>query len=203
MKINKKSYPLSPSNFVEAITIKKQIVLGHSSSTHAELMEKWKNRLNGAYMKTAAYTIDAAGTIYEHFNPSYCSDIIGNVDMDTRSIVIILENEGWLTKKDEENEFLNWVGHIYNKPEAVIEKRWRNYQYWAPYTEEQLDSAAKLASHLCDEFFIKKYAVTHNTMIDDLEDFSGVLYKSNIQKYYTDLSPAWSCENFKYKLEKK
>jgi hypothetical protein len=54
---------------------------------------------------------------------------------------------------------------------------------------------------LCDEFFIPNMAISHNTKVDTLSDFQGVVYKSNIEKYYTDLTPAWDFENFKNKLE--
>ncbi len=113
----------------------------------------------------------------------------------------MLENNGSLIKDSENNQFIDWVGHIYNKPEEVVEKRWRNYQYWAPYTDEQVDSTVELVKRLCKEFYIPKFAIPHNTKLSQVDDFEGVLYKSNLEKYYTDLSPAWNCEAFKEKLE--
>lgn len=201
MVVDKTSYILPADNYAEIESIKKQIVIGHSSSTHEELMTKWITRLNGKYTKTAAYTIDKQGRIYQHFDPIYFSNILGNVDFDKKSVVILLENEGWLIKNEDENQFLNWVGHIYNKPEEIFEKRWRNYLHWAPYTNEQLNSTIELVDSLCKEFSLKRYAVPHNTKIDDLDDFNGVLYKSNIFKHSTDVSPSWNFEEFKFKFE--
>jgi hypothetical protein len=61
----------------------------------------------------------------------------------------------------------------------------------------------KLVNKLCDEFFIPKIAIPHNTKMENAETFEGILYRSNLEKHYTDLSPAWKCEAFKYKLETK
>ena len=142
-----------------------------------------------------------AGCVYRHFDPKYYSNIIGNSELDKRNIVILLENEGWLTKNEKENKFIDWVGYIYNRADEVVEKKWRNQLYWAPYTNQQIDSTINLVTKLCNDFNIKKIAIPHNTKIDDAENFEGILYRSNLEKHYTDLSPAWSCEDFKYRLE--
>jgi len=201
MKINKTKYELLDKNFIKEETIKKQIVIAHTGTNKMKHFIKWTNRLNGTYTKTAAFTIDFSGNIYQHFDPIYFSNILGNLEMDKKSIVILLENEGWLVKNDEKKCFINWIGHIYNKSENVIERKWRGYSYWAPYTIVQLNSAVQLANKLCEEFSIDKFAISHNTKIENLDDFKGVLYRSNLEKNYTDLSPAWSCEQFKNKFE--
>lgn len=201
MIIDDKTYFLSENNYIKEETIKRQIVLGNTFSSDMNHFNGWVRRLNGYYDKTAAFTIDAAGLIYKHFDPIYMSNFFGNLEADKKSIVILLENEGWLTKNGEKDEFLNWVGHIYNKPELIIEKRWRSHSYWAPYTQKQVDSAVELVKALCNEFFIPIVAIPHNTKLEGMDNFEGVLYKSNLEKYYTDLSPAWNCETFKYKLE--
>lgn len=201
MVIKLKEQALSTSNYFDGMAIKKQIVLGHTNCSWESNLAKWTNRLNGKYNKTAAYTINLQGEIFNHFDPSYYSDILGNIALDKKSIVILLENEGWLLKESESDSFINWVGHIYNKPNEVVEKKWRNYSYWAPYSKEQFESALKLVSILCTEFNIPKIVVSNHFKIDNLDEFSGVLYKSNIEKHYTDLSPAWDHDTFKDKLE--
>lgn len=200
MKINDKSYILPETNFIRLETIKKCIVLGNTFSSDMKHFNGWITRHNGLYNKTAAFTIDINGVVYRHFDPIYMSTIMGNVENDKKSIVILLENRGWLVKNEENGEFIDWVGNIYNKPELVVEKKWRNYLYWEPYNQKQFNSTLKLVNQLCDEFSIPKYAIPHNIKLDDL-DFNGVLYKSNFEKYFTDLSPAWNSETFKYKLE--
>ena len=197
----KHNYELPDRNYIKTETTKKSIILGNLFSCPESNFIKWTTRHNGDYKKTAAFTIDVAGSIYRHFEPIYYSNFIGNLELDKKNIIILLENEGWLTKKPEENKFIDWIGHIYNRPDKVVEKKWRNQQYWVPYTEQQMDSAVKLVSKLCDEFNIKKFATPHNTKIEDTENFEGIFYRSNLEKHYTDLSPAWSCENFKHRLE--
>ena len=45
--------------------------------------------------------------------------------------------------------------------------------------------------------------MTHNVKMNDLEDYKGILYKSNIETYYTDLSPAFDFEYFINNIELK
>ena len=201
MVIDNLTYSLPEINYVKSETIKKQIVLANSFSSDMKHFIGWITRFNGFYDKTAAFTIDAAGVVYEHFNPIYMGNFFQNQEQSKKSIVILIENEGWLTKIEEKGEFINWMGNIYNKPDLVVEKKWRNHSHWAPYNEAQLNSAVQLVDRLCKEFYIPKVAIPNNTKIEDIDNFDGVIYKSNIEKYYTDLSPAWDCETFKYKLE--
>lgn len=201
MEINYE-YVLNENNYISSETVKKSIILGNMPLSPDKNFLKWRTRYNGNYKKTAAFTIDVAGSIYNHFNPKYSSTILNNVELDKRNIVILLENEGWLSETDEKNRFIDWVGHIYMRPDEVIKKKWRGQIHWAPYTENQIESAVKLVNKLCDEFTIKKFVIPHNTKVEDNENFEGIFYRSNLEKYYTDLSPAWPCENFKYKFEK-
>ncbi len=64
-----------------------------------------------------------------------------------------------------------------------------------------MEASVELAKSLCSEFHIPMTSLSHNTKIDNLSDFNGVLYKSNLDKQHTDLSPAWDCKLFKNKLE--
>lgn len=199
--IDEKTYELPETNYFKEQTIKKQIIIAHSSLSEMNHIIKWKHRLNGHYKKTAAFTIDLAGNIYQHFDPIYFSELFGNLEQDKQRIQILLENEGWLIKNEKKNQFINWCGHIYNRPESVIERKWRGYTFWAPYSDAQVEATRKLVNKLCDDFYIKKEVIAHNTKVDNLEGVEGILYKSNFEKHYTDLSPAWNCENFKYNLE--
>lgn len=199
--IDEKTYELPETNYFKEQTIKKQIIIAHSSLNGMGHIIKWKHRLNGHYKKTAAFTVDLVGNIYQHFDPIYFSELFGKLEQDKQCIQILLENEGWLIKNEEKNQFLNWCGHIYNRPEGVIERKWRGYTFWAPYSDAQIEATRKLVNKLCDDFYIKREVIAHNTKVDNLESIEGILYKSNFEKHYTDLSPAWNCENFKYNLE--
>jgi uncharacterized UPF0160 family protein len=199
MIIDDKTYILEEKNYVPVECIKKQIVIGNTFNNNMKHFIGWKHRYNGHYKKTAAFTINAAGVVYKHFDPVFQSKYFGKIELDTKSIIVLIENDGWLTRKNDTDEFYTWKGDIYNG--RVVGKTWRGNHTWANYTDEQFNSCVKLVSELCEEFFIPNIAMSHNTKVDDLTDFKGVIYKSNIEKYYMDVTPAWDFENFKNKIE--
>jgi hypothetical protein len=199
--INTEKYILPETNYIKSETIKKQIIIGHTGSKNMNHYNKWIHRLNGKYLKTASYSIDFDGNIFQHYDPIYTSKVLENNDLDNRSIFILLENEGWLMFDNKKNHYINWVGDIYKRDLPIVEKRWRGYTYWAPYSEEQFNSTLYLANKLCEEFYIPKFAIAHNTKMDTPLFFDGIIYKSNIDKHYNDLSPAWDFEKFKNRLE--
>lgn len=201
MIIDDITYKLPESNYVPIECVKKQIVFGNTLNKDMKHVAGWLHRYNGIYKKTAAYTIDKDGQVFKHFDPKYYTRFFNNLDLDKKTIVILLENEGWLLKDDQNNQFITWIGDIYKQSNQVFEKRWRGYDHWIPYSEKQLESASILAKMLCNEFNIPKIAIGHNTKVDNLKEFSGIVYKSNIDRHFTDLSPAWDCERFKNKVE--
>ncbi len=203
MTIDEHTYSLPIDNFIEVETTKKHIIIGHTFNHDMKHYTGWLHRYNGKFKKTAAFTIDAAGFIYKHFDPNYYSNYFNNNEFDKKVIVILLENDGWLVKNGEKNEFITWIGDIYKQPSEVVEKKWRGYTYWSPYSKEQLDSAQYLVRNLCEEFSLPLSSVAHNTAIDRLDDYEPILYRSNLNKNYTDLSPAWHCNKFKEMIENK
>tara|TARA_R100000908_G_scaffold23482_1_gene9511 strand:+ start:19503 stop:20129 length:627 start_codon:yes stop_codon:yes gene_type:complete len=203
MIINTKRYKLTKKNYIPQGTKKNKIVIGVTYSNNMSHYTGWSNRNNGAYTRTAMFTVSMDGKVYEHFSPNYFSDFMLKPDLNESSITILLENEGWLIKDlTNENKYINYVGHIYNRKDSVINKRWRNQTYWAPFTDKQVDSTIKLVAELCKNFNIPMNVVSHNTNLDDAQNFNGVLYRSNFEKYYTDITPAWDFKYFKNKLEK-
>ena len=197
------TYKLSNDNYISVEYPKKQIVIGHTFNHDMRHFIGWTHKFNGKYTKTAAFTVGVNGDIYKHFDPKFYSNFFGNNDIDKKTIVILIENDGWLLKDSEKNLFISWVGDIYKGPTEVVEKRWRDYNYWAPYNEKQVESTLQLVKMICKEFSIPMVSVNHNTKIDDIGAYEGVLYKSNFDKNYTDLSPAWNFEEFKNKIELK
>lgn len=201
MIIDDITFSLSENNYNVIETKKTQIVIGHTFTSDMKHVIGWKKRYNGKYKKTAAYTISAAGFVYKHFDPKYSSDFLDTKELNDKSIVILVENNGWLTKDVEKNQYITWVGNIYNRPVEISEKRWRNYKYWDSYSDEQFEATLSLVNSLCEEFGIPKTVIGHNTKIDNFFEYKGVLYRSNLEKHYTDLNPTWCFEKFKNKLE--
>tara|TARA_R110000803_G_scaffold81853_1_gene147798 strand:+ start:37 stop:672 length:636 start_codon:yes stop_codon:yes gene_type:complete len=203
MVIDKESYGLGKTNYFDKSFEKKQIVLGNTLLTDMKHVNGWCHRLGGKYTKTSTFTIDRKGVIYQHFNPKYYSDFIGDKSVDKKSISISLENQGWLMKDLMKDRYIDWVGNIYKRKAKVIEKRWRGYTYWDPYTPKQYKATLDLIEYLCKEFGIPKKIVGHNTQIQSIELYEGITYRSNYYKEKTDLSPAWDFRKVKNKLEEK
>lgn len=201
MIIDTNSYQLSEDNYVKTETFKNKIVLGHTNNHDMRHFIGWQKRLNGKYKKTAHYTISLDGTIYQHFAPKFYSKHFKYHDLNSKSIIVLLENDGFLTKEPGSEEFITWLGDIYKGETTVVEKKWRNLNHWPSYTQQQLESAIILTNKLCEDFNIPKQTFNHNTKVNELGNFSGVLYKANLEKYYTDLNPTWDFEVFKSKLE--
>ena len=200
--IDKETYKLEDINYLNVETSKKRIVIGNSFSIDMNHYNGWVKRYNGKYKKTAMYTISIEGKIYEHFNPKYHSEIIGNKDFDESTITILLENEGWLIKDlNVKNRYITYVGNIYNRIDEIFVKKWRHNNYWAPYTQKQIDSTILLVNKLCDEFGILKNVVHHNTKISDGYSYEGILYKSNLDTNFTDVNPSWDFVEIKKQIE--
>lgn len=202
IKINNQSYKLPSENYIKTRHSKHQIVFANTFSENMNHFNGWTRRHGGDFKRTAPFTIDLYGNIHQHFSPEYFSNFFGIGGLDEHIVPVLIENEGWLEKDIHTNEYINYVGNIYNRKDSVVEKAWRDHNYWAPYTKEQLESAVKLSKYLCALFGIHQEAVSHNTKFDGIYEFNGVVYKSNYNKHYTDLSPAWDYVNFKNELEK-
>jgi N-acetyl-anhydromuramyl-L-alanine amidase AmpD len=200
--INDTTYTLPITNYYKNETDKKRIVIGSSFSIDMQHYNGWLTRYNGKYKKTAAYTIDISGNIHQHFNPKYYCEIIGNSEFDESTILILIENEGWLVKDlNDENKYITYVGNIYKRADEVFVKKWRHNNYWAPYKEEQLNSLIYLINELCGQFNIPKNVMVHNTKVYNGYSYEGILYKSNLNKYFTDVNPSWDFLKIKDNVE--
>ena len=114
---------------------------------------------------------------------------MGNDKVDKKSIVIVLENYGWLQKNALENKFLNYVGDIYKKD--VFEKKWRDYLYWDKYEEKQIVGLSKLLNNICDKMNIEKECIGTNVRFNEVVDFKGIVSKSNYDFIYKDINPSF------------
>ena len=170
--------------------LKKQIILIHSSRYSEEYITSLKYRHNESYNKIPNYFIDREGKIVKLLEDQEYSKFFNKNDLNKNAIFVCLENLGWLEKQPLKNGYINWIGTIYNS--NVFQRRWRDYYYWHPYTEEQLKSTSELCLKLCDDNKIKIEALEHNTKINGIENFEGIVTKSNYLSEITDLSPAFN-----------
>lgn len=178
---------------------KSQIILLHSSRSSEEYLTSLKYRFDGSYNKIPNFFIDKDGKIIQLLKPEETSNVFNNKTIDKNSIIICLENLGWLKKEPLKNYHINWIGNIYKG--KVYDKQWRDYFHWDPYPERQIDSTVFLCKKLIDEFKIEKRFVGHNTQVDGVEKFKGIVCRSNFNKENTDLSPSFNFDYFLKKIE--
>lgn len=178
---------------------KKQIILCHTSREVGEYLTSLEFRYMSNYDKIPHYVISRNGKIHKLLDDLAFSNIISDNTVNKNSIVIFLENLGWLEKKPLSNDYINWIGNIYSG--EVYQKKWRDYIFWQPYTDQQFSSVVELCKKLLEKYKIPDYVVSHNTKIENVDKISGIVSRSNFDTLHTDLNPAFSFEEFKKKLK--
>jgi N-acetyl-anhydromuramyl-L-alanine amidase AmpD len=169
---------------------KHQIILTHTSRNINDYLQSLKFRFNGDFKRIPNYIITREGKIIQLLGNTEHSEYFKDPNINRNSIIISLENLGWLQKEPLTDHYINWIGDIYKG--NVFEKKWRDYFFWQPYTEEQLQSVNSLCDKLLKELKIKPQIVEHNTKIAGIEKYVGIVSKSNFDTNYTDLSPAFN-----------
>lgn len=177
---------------------KKQIILCHTSREVEEYLTSLLYRYNSKFDKIPNYVIKKNGEIVKLLKDEEYSNLFKNHNINKFSIIISLENLGWLEKTQLKNEFINWKGTIYK--DKVFEKKWRDYAFWDKYSDEQYSSLLELCDVLLNKFDINKNVIEHNAKIDGIENFSGIVSKSNFSFWCTELNPSFQFEKLK-KLE--
>jgi hypothetical protein len=177
---------------------KHQIILSHSSRNAESFLLSFKYRWNGSFDRQPNYFIKKDGSIIKLLDDFDYSGYIKDVNIAKNSIIICLENLGWLEKKSLKNYYVNWIGDIYNK--KPFERKWRDYYFWDNYTDEQLDSLAFVCKNLFSSMGVEENIIGHNTKIIGAEKYKGVICKSNFDSDYTDLSPAFDFDKFSKKI---
>ena len=158
-----------------------------------------KYRHNGEYDKIPNYVITKKGEILRLLGDTGYSNLFDDKLLKYNSIVIAIENLGWLEKNKDRGMNINWIGDIYNGEPYY--KKWRDYDFWDVYTDAQMNSLASLCSEICDRMKINKKFIGHNIKTDINLKFNGILSRSNIYKSYTDVSPSFDIKLFEKKLE--
>ena len=178
---------------------KKQIILCHTSREVEEYLTSLKFRYNGKYDKIPHCVVKKDGDVLQLLENSKAPNFFYDEKINNNSIIISLENLGWLERKPLSSDYINWKGSIYKG--VVYEKKWRDYFFWDIYTEKQFESLVELCLNLCDELKIEKRCSGHNTKIDGMINFEGIASRSNFDSRFTDLSPSFNFENFLKKIE--
>lgn len=176
---------------------KTQIILGHTSREVEEYLASLKFRYHGKYDKLPHFVINKEGLVIQLLDTETFSNILPQIN--NNGIFILLENLGWLEKKVLTNHYINWKGSIYTK--EVFEKKWRDYFFWDPYTENQYESLGKLCNDICEKHNIEKVTSGHNTKFEGIERLNGIVSRSNFDVRFTDVNPSFSFETLQKKIE--
>lgn len=195
--IDTEKYKLTPKNYYNQIYKKTQIVIGHNNRKDMRHYNGWLKRHNGKYKKTATFTIDLDGKVYQHFDPNYYSDFL-EIDQDKSNVSILLVNPGWLDLDINYNIYRDWLGHTYSrKIENIVNRSWRGHDVWVKYTDEQYNSLKELINELCGIFNIKKEFIGSNVYNENVDIYNGITFRSNYSQEIKDISPAFDMDVLK------
>ena len=178
---------------------KTQIILSHSSRVLENYFLSLQFRNNKNYDRIPNYVVSKGGQVFKLLENDEFSNIFNNQKINKNSIIIVLENLGWLNKEPLKDYYVNWIGDIYKG--KVFERKWREHYFWDPYTEEQLEKVYELCKEISENMTIDFIFSGHNTKINGAEKIKGIVTKSNFSLNYTDLSPAFDFEKFTDKIE--
>jgi N-acetyl-anhydromuramyl-L-alanine amidase AmpD len=156
-------------------------------------------RYNGKYDRIPNFIITRDGKILSLLDEHSYSNFFSEETFNRNSVIISLENLGWLEKKPLSDEYINWNGSIYK--DEVYEKKWRDFFFWEKYKNEQLETCSQLCNLLLENLKIEKRCVGHNTKIDGISKFEGIISRSNIDTRFTDLNPSFDFQTFFKKIE--
>lgn len=178
---------------------KYQIILIHTSRNAQSFLQSLKYRYNGKFKRIPNYIVTKNGKILQLLNNNEYSEILSRESVNKNSVIICLENLGWLQKEPLKDYYVNWIGDIYKG--KTFDRKWRDYFFWDPYSETQIDSLSKLCKMIIKDMRMSKEVIEHNTKINGIEKYEGIVTRSNFDSNYTDLSPAFDFEKFRNKFE--
>ena len=171
-----------------------QIILTHTSRNVENYLASLRYRYNGKFDKIPNYIIKKDGTIVKLLENIEHTNYYKEINVNRNGIFISLENLGWLEKQPLENHYVNWIGDIYKG--EVFERKWRDYFFWDKYTDKQMTSLVSLCEEVTKSMNIRKDLIGHNTKINGIQKFEGIITRSNLDSNFTDINPSFNFDNF-------
>lgn len=198
MALDKDTYAVETKNYHMTKHKKEQIILGGSLRKGSNHILHLQTKDFGMTKRWPTFSITREGKIYQHFDPVYYSDFMGNRELDKKSISIVLENMGMLFYDGGKECFVNWISEECADSKLIGEKLWKNYRYWERYFDAQYESLVSLCLYLMKEHDITLDAIGHNVMETEIDmmSFKGIATRSNYDSEYTDLNPLFDWSKF-------
>lgn len=194
ISIDKTTYK-SDKGFYKVKHDKTQIILAGSLRKDNHHIKRFQTKDGGKSKSWCTYSINREGNIFEHFNPEYYSDFMGNKNIDKKSISVVLENMGMLFYDYETSSYLNWVHDICDSS-LVYNRKWNGHTYWETYTTAQHTSVVELCKYLTDKFDIELDSLGFNVFYEDTISYEGIVCRSNYDSDFTDLNPSFDFKRF-------
>lgn len=178
---------------------KSQIILTHTTRNVENYLASLRYRYNGKFERIPNYVIAKDGRILQLLENIEHTNFFNEKNINRNAVIISLENLGWLEKQPLENYYINWIGDIYTgKP---FERKWRDYFFWDKYTNEQIESLGLLCQEIIKELKINNEIIGHNTKVNGVQKFEGIVSKSNFDSNSTDVNPSFDFEMFKNTIQ--
>jgi N-acetyl-anhydromuramyl-L-alanine amidase AmpD len=178
---------------------KTQIILCHTSRGVKDYLTSLKFRYNKNYDRIPNFLISKEGEIYQLMEDKMYSRFLSDEDTNKKSIIISLENYGWLKKMSLKDNYITWDRTIYNG--KIHTKKWRGMYFWDSYTDDQINSLTDLCIEKLKKYNISNKFVGNSGLIKGIKDYEGIVVRSNYNLLYTDLNPSFNFENFKKNIE--
>lgn len=178
---------------------KNQIILTHTGRNVENYLASLLYRCNGKFDRIPNYVIKKNGDILQLLDNIEHTNYFNEPNINRNGIIISLDNLGWLEKQPLENYYVNWIGDIYKG--IPYERKWRDYFFWDKYTSNQIESLGYLLKTIMDEMKITKEITGHNTKINGIEIFKGIVSRSNFDVNYTDVNPSFDFDKLRNIIE--
>ena len=192
MKMKKTIKPVhKPLNIKEGKY--KQILLCNTNRQAHDFLKGMEVRKGGNYTKIPNYLIEKNGKIRQLTKDNVTTHFLTGYHKDKDKVIVVcLENLGWLKRRSNDGKYINWLGDIYNK--KVYEKKWRGRLFWDIYSKKQFEKVIELSKSLCEEYDIPFEFIGHNVIVDGVENFNGIVCRSNYNEYWRDVNPSFNFE---------
>lgn len=198
LRVNKQHYKAPEYSYYPLRYEKKRIILMDSLRTGMQHVTYQFDQPDNKQLP--AFTVARNGKVYQHYNPAFYNDIMGERDTDRESVFIAIENAGWLRPILEDRFFINWAGdHV--PTEHVGNRKWRGHNQWQVYSNHQFDSLAQLILRLSEKFSIPLHLSGSNTLMSESRQFRGICTRSNFNEHHTDVNPFFNFLQLSKRLE--
>lgn len=213
LTINDTKYKAVPNDWFPAKHEKRWVVLHF---TAGDSLEGAEGTLRTPDYLQVAYTVDKDGIVYKKFDPSgwaYSLGVRGYPKgwFDQRAIAIEIVNVGPLKLRG--GDLCWWPPVVKNIPQfqkkyctlddkaRYVQQPFREYDYYASFTSQQVHAAGELVKNLCDVFKIPKQHLGAQVGADVRDtlykgQWNGIISHQNVRPDKTDIGPAWDWNGF-------